>query len=170
MRCPFCKSILENGYCKICERQIHELYHHPNLEKQIAERKEREKREKQENQEEVIEPEIVDDGDNTSYQNASSQGRRYSFRSSPLFTQYTMHSAGMNDSCLTGMISLALIFFVFLQMGFLAALGFAFFTFIGKILSVIITLKSILNGKVIPPLMLDIAIWIISYCLVTWLS
>lgn len=167
MRCPFCKSILENGYCKTCERQIHELYRHPNLEKQITERKEREKQEKQED---VIEPEIVDDDGNTSYQNASGRGRRYSFRQSPLFTQYTMHSAGMNDSCLTGMISLALIFFVFLQMGFLAALGFAFFTFIGKILSVIITLKSILNGKVIPPLMLDIAIWIISYCLVTWLA
>lgn len=118
----------------------------------------------------MIEPEIVDDSGNTRYQNASGRGRRYSFRQSPLFTQYTMHSAGMNDSCLTGMISLALIFFVFLQMGFLAALGFAFFTFIGKILSVIITLKSILNGKVIPPLMLDIAIWIISYCLVTWLA
>lgn len=167
MRCPFCNSILENGYCKTCERQIHELYRHPNLEKQIEERKERERQEKQE---EVIEPEIVDDGGNTSYQNASGRVRRYSFRQSPFFTQYTMHSAGMNDSCLTGMISLALIFFVFLQMGFLAALGFAFFTFIGKILSVIITLKSILNGKVIPPLMLDIAIWIISYCLVTWLA
>ena len=167
MRCPFCNSILENGYCKTCERQIHELYRHPNLEKQIEERKERERQEKQE---EVIEPELVTDGGNTSYQNASGRGRRYSFRQSPFFTQYTMHSAGMNDSCLTGMISLALIFFVFLQMGFLAALGFAFFTFIGKILSVIITLKSILNGKVIPPLMLDIAIWIISYCLVTWLA
>ncbi len=172
MRCPFCKSILENGYCKTCERQIHELYHHPNLEKKIAERKEQEKRNQEQNNEDVIEPEIVDDGD-TNYQNASNgrqSGRQFSFRQSPLFTQYTMHSAGMNDSCLTGIITLALIFFVFLQMGFLAALGFAFFTFIGKVLSVIITLKSILNGKIIPPLMLDIAIWIISYCLVTWLA
>lgn len=167
MRCPFCKSILENGYCKTCERQIHELYRHPKLEEQIKERKEREEREKA-NNEEVIEPEIVDEND-TGYQN-SSQGRFYSFRQSPLFTQYTMHSAGINDSCLTGIISLALIFFVFLQMGFLAALGFAFFTFIGKILSLIITLKSIINGKIIPPLALDIAIWVVSYCLVTWLS
>lgn len=171
MKCPFCKSILENGYCKTCERQIYELYRHPNLKKQIAERKERERQERERRQEEdVIEPEIVDDGDNANYQNSSGQRRHYSFRNSPLFAQYTIHSAGMNDSCLTGMISLALIFFVFLQMGFLAALGFAFFTFIGKILSVIITLKSILNGKIIPPLMLDIAIWIIAYCLVTWLT
>lgn len=164
MRCPFCKSILENGYCKTCERQIHELYRHPKLEEQIRERKEREKKA---HEEEVIEPEIVDDND-TGYQN-SSQRKSYSFRQSPLFAQYTMHSAGINDSCLTGIISLALIFFVFLQMGFLAALGFAFFTFIGKILSVIITLKSIINGTIIPPLALDIAIWVVSYCLVTWL-
>lgn len=164
MRCPFCKSILENGYCKTCERQIHELYRHPKLEEKIRERKERENKA---NEEDVIEPEIVDDGD-TGYQNSSR--RQYSFRESPLFAQYTIHSAGINDSCLTGIISLALIFLVFLQMGFLAALGFAFFTFIGKILSVIITLKSIINGKIIPPLMLDIAIWIISYCLVTWLA
>lgn len=163
MRCPICKSILVNGYCKTCERQIHELYRHPKLEEKIKERKERENKA---NEEEVIEPEIVDEND-TGYQNFS--GRK-SFRESPLFAQYTMHSAGINDSCLTGIISLALIFFVFLQMGFLAALGFAFFTFIGKILSVIITLKSIINGTIIPPLVLDIAIWVVSYCLVSWLS
>lgn len=165
MRCPICKSILVNGYCKTCERQIHELYRHPKLEEQIKERKEREKKA---NDEEVIEPEIVDEND-TGYQN-SSRKKAYSFRESPLFAQYTMHSAGINDSCLTGIISLALIFFVFLQMGFLAALGFAFFTFIGKILSLIITLKSIINGTIIPPLALDIAIWVVSYCLVSWLS
>ena len=165
MRCPFCKSILENGYCKTCERQIHELYHHPKLEERKRE-KERENTDKAD-QEEVIEPEIVEDSD-TGYQNSK---RTYSgFRESPLFAQYTMHSAGINDSCLTGIISLALIFFVFLQMGFLAALGFAFFTFIGKILSLIITFKSIINGKIIPPLVLDIAVWIVSDCLVTWLS
>lgn len=163
MRCPFCKSILENGYCKTCERQIHELYHHPKLEERKKE-KEREKNNTT-SEEEVIEPEIVEDGD-TGYQNS----KRTYFRESPLFAQYTMHSAGINDSCLTGIISLALIFFVFLQMGFLAALGFAFFTFIGKVLSLIITLKSIINGKIIPPLVLDIAIWVVSYCLVTWLS
>lgn len=166
MRCPFCKSVLVNGYCKTCERQIHELYRHPRLEEKIRERKEREEKEKNANQEEVIEPEIVDEND-SGYENSSRKS--YSFRQSPLFTQYTMHSAGINDSCLTGIISLALIFFVFLQMGFLAALGFAFFTFIGKILSVIITLKSIINGTIIPPLALDIAIWVISYCLVSWL-
>ena len=108
MKCPFCNSILENGYCKSCERQIHELYRHPNV--------------------------------------------------------------NMHDSCLTGIISFGLIFFVFLQMGFLAALGFAFFTFIGKIISLIISVKSLLKGKIISPIMLDVAIWIISYCLVTWLA
>lgn len=164
MRCPFCKSILENGYCKTCERQIHELYHHPRLEER---KREKERENNKASEEEVIEPEIVEDSD-TGYQN--SKRTSSSFRESPLFAQYTMHSAGINDSCLTGIISLALIFFVFLQMGFLAALGFAFFTFIGKVLSLIITLKSIINGKIIPPLVLDIAIWIVSYCLVTWLS
>lgn len=158
MKCPFCNSILENGYCKSCERQIHELYRHP----QKTEHKENS------NNEEVIEPEIVDEDTNTSGHN--SRRTDYSFHQFPLFTQYTFTNTGMHDSCLTGIISLGLIFFVFLQMGFLAALGFAFFTFIGKIISLIISVKSLLKGRIISPIMLDAAIWIIAYCLVTWLA
>lgn len=149
MKCPFCNEKLENGYCKRCQRQIHELYRHPQ----------------NSSSDDVIEPEIVDD--ETGYRRSS---RQYSFRQSPLFAHYTVNNINVNNSCLTGLISLALIFFVFLQMGFLAALGFAFFTVLGKIISFIITIKSLLNGKIIPPLVLDTAIWIIAYCLVSWLS
>ncbi len=158
MKCPFCNSILENGYCKSCERQIHELYRHP---------KKAEHEENPEN-EEVIEPEIIDEEEINSQRN--SQRAYRNFRQSPLFTQYAFTNVNMHDSCLTGIISFGLIFFVFLQMGFLAALGFAFFTFIGKIISLIISVKSLLKGKIISPIMLDVAIWIISYCLVTWLA
>lgn len=150
MKCPFCNEILENGYCKRCQRQIHELYRHP----------------KKNSNDDVIEPEIVDEND-TGYRRSSGQ---HTFRQSPLFMHYTINNINVNNSCLTGIISLALIFFVFLQMGFLAALGFAFFTVLGKIVSFIITIKSLLNGKIIPPLVLDAAIWIIAYCLVSWLA
>lgn len=149
MKCPFCNEILENGYCKRCQRQIHELYRHPKKNKE----------------DDVLEPEIVDE-------HGGEQSREYGqrFRQGPIFTQYTFNNINVNNSCLTGIISLALIFFVFLQMGFLAALGFAFFTAIGKIISFVITVKSLLNGKFIPPVALDVAIWVISYCLVAWLA
>lgn len=151
MKCPFCNEILENGYCKRCQRQIHELYRHPK---------------KTQRDDDVLEPEIVDENSGSQ----SSYGSRHGFRQSPIFAQYTFNNINIHNSCLTGMISLALIFFVFLQMGFLAALGFAFFTAIGKIISAVITVKSLLNGKFIPPLALDICIWIIAYCLVAWLA
>lgn len=152
MKCPFCNSVLENGYCKTCQRQIHELYRHP----QNSQKKD----------DDVIKPEIVDSGkEYTRY-----SGQRFSFRQSPIFTQYAYNQVSLSNSCLTGIISLGLIFFVFLQLGFLAALGFAFFTVIGKVISLIITINSLMKGKMLPPFVMDIAIWIVSYCLVAWLA
>ena len=111
MKCPFCNSILENGYCKSCERQIHELYRHP---------KKAEHEEKPEN-EEVIEPEIVDE------EETNSQRAYRNFRQSPLFTQYAFTNVNMHDSCLTGIISFGLIFFVFSANGFFSRLRLRIF-------------------------------------------
>lgn len=160
MKCPFCNEILENGYCRRCQRQIHELYRHP-------------KKHNANTDDDVLEPEIVDENDSGRQSHQNPYGHdsgRGGFRQSPLFAHYTFNTVNINNSCLTGMISLALIFFVFLQMGFLAALGFAFFTAVGKVIAFFITVKSLLNGKIIPPLVLDAAIWIMAYCLVSWLS
>ena len=151
MKCPICGKVLENGYCNTCKRVIHPLYQHT----------------KKPEDNEIIEAEIVED-DDTSQQKYY---HRNSFRQSPFFTQYTFrHNNSLNNSCLIGIISLSLIFFVFLQMGFLAALGFAFFISIGKIITTILFFKNLFEGRILSPLVLDVAVWILSYVLVTWLA
>ncbi len=154
MKCPICGKVLEDGYCKTCKRVIHPLYQHT----------------KKPEDNEIIEAEIVEDDNDTNNQHEHHY-RRFSYRQSPFFTQYSFrNNVSVNNSCLTGIISLALIFFVFLQMGFLAALGFAFFTFIGKIITTVYFFKNLMEGKILPPLILDVAVWVLSYVLVTWLA
>ncbi len=152
MKCPICGNVLENGYCNTCKRVIHPLYQHT----------------KKTEDNEVIEAELVEDDDN--FQKNKHHYQRYSYRQSPFFTQYTFRNNSLNNSCLMGILSLALIFFVFIQMGFLAALGFAFFITIGKIITTILFFKNLLEGRFLPPVILDIAVWILSYALVTWLD
>lgn len=78
--------------------------------------------------------------------------------------------AGQNAACLPSFVSVFLILIVFFQLGFLAMLGFIFFLLMGKAISFMVLFKNLINGKLVPPILLDCAVWIISYSLVAWLS
>lgn len=97
------------------------------------------------------------------------QGQGNTGQGNNFFGNYAL-SSQQNTSCLPSFVSLFLVLFVLFQLGFLAMLGFIFFLFIGKAISLIINFKNIMNGKLIPPILLDCAVWIISFSLVTWLS
>ena len=152
MKCPHCQTETNEDPCSNCGQVIASYQVDTN---------------KNPKNDEVLEPEIVDDnGWDKRRQQPSQGGSRYTYKNYTLINP----QFNMNNSCLPSFVGLGLFIFVFFQLGFLAALGFAFFLLIGKAFSFYVVLKNFSKGIIIPPILLDAAVWLIAYGLVVWLS
>ncbi len=158
MKCPHCHQESTENPCSHCRKNLYDV--------EVTQNK----------HENVIEPEIVDEnepfrknnayGDEyTSYQQNMQGGASYK-----RYTVINNPQGKLKSSCLPGLISLFLGFYVFFDMGFLAALGFMFFMVIGKGITFMIMLKNLARGVVIPPILLDCVVWAASFYLVDWLT
>ncbi len=165
MRCPHCQSDTKENPCSNCGKNVYE----------IVKQEQDFNNNSEQNQEDVLEPEIVNENEynnKSTWNNDSKTYSSYSGQNGSSFRQYTFINPQfhMRNSCLPSIVSLILFIMVFFEYGFLAAIGFGFFLVLGKSISMLILMKNILNGKFVPPILLDCAVWIISFYLVSWLS
>lgn len=123
----------------------------------------------------VLEPEIVSEEQYSRHrQSPYSEQSQYQQSQSQSFGRGTTfvfnNNTQLQKSCLPGIISLVLTLAAFIQFGFLGALGFVFFTLIGKGIGFLVFMKNFLNGRVIPPIVLDCIVWFVAYSLTAFLS
>ena len=154
MKCPDCHIEMNQNTCPQCKK----TFNNSQIDTQQAKN------------DEVLEPEIVTDDNDTWNQQNLFNSRQQTGNTFKSYTFINNPNFNMNASCLPSFISVFLTLLVFFQLGFLAALGFIFFLLFGKAVSMVIILKNITQGKIIPPILLDAIVWIIAYGLVKWLA
>lgn len=152
MKCPDCHIELNENFCLQCGKRFNESQMNTQQNKNN----------------DVLEPELVNDNDDWNRQHVykNNEQTRNSFR------KYTFINPNynINASCLPSFISLFLTLAVWIQLGFLAALGFVFFLLIGKAISLAVMLKGFSRGRIIHPLLLNSVVWVVSYSLAAWLA
>lgn len=74
------------------------------------------------------------------------------------------------SGCLPMLITLTLALAALIMYGLLAAIGFLVFTAIGRMLTLILSLRPMLEGRPVRPWLLHIGTWLLCWLLVAWLS
>lgn len=129
----------------------------------------------------VVEPELV--GDEVANGSDASRNGREGFDGSgfggaggrgPIFRNVVFTTGGAGSgvltSCQTGIITMALAMAMLMQHGFLAFIGFVFFSALAKGIIFLAGVKSILSGRPANVFLMQVLSWFCCWTLVSWLA
>ena len=119
-------------------------------------------------QPEVVEAELIDDGRLRQADFHEKQGAQSGYRQI-IYTNFSRSMSG-SSGCMPVSVTLFLALIAFLAYGFLAGLGFLFFSAVGLGLTFFVFIKRIFSGKSSNFLLMAILTWAVSWLLVAWMS
>ncbi len=120
----------------------------------------------------VVEAEVIDNNEQADY------GQRLFQKKSVAFEvhgrgwqqQRVFEQASQGFSCLPILITLILIVSMALQAGFLASIGFVFFYILGSFLSLFVSVRRTLQGKIVYAWLNRVLVWTLAYALTLGLA